>query len=92
MVPPWMGEVDYARASPGTPWHPHRGFEAVTYMLDGIFQHQDSNGGSGLISDGDMQWMTAVYSSSESLTGDLEADDDDAASSRSTTRRPATSP
>jgi hypothetical protein len=45
-------------------------------MLDGIFQHQDSNGGSGLISD--IQWMTAVYSSSESLTGDLEANDDDA--------------
>jgi hypothetical protein len=47
-------------------------------MLDGIFQHQDSNGGNGLISDGDIQWMTAVYSSSESLTGDLEAYDDDA--------------
>jgi Pirin len=45
-------------------------------MLDGIFQHQDSNGGSGLISDGDIQWMTAVYSSAESLTGDLEAYDD----------------
>jgi hypothetical protein len=45
-------------------------------MLDGIFQHQDSNGGSGLISDGDIQWMTAVYSSSESLTGDLGAYND----------------
>ena len=45
-------------------------------MLDGIFRHQDSNGGGGLISDGDIQWMTAVYSSSESLTGDLEAYDD----------------
>jgi len=46
-------------ASPkGTPWHPHRGFETVTYMLDGIFQHQHSNGG-GLITDGDTQWMTA---------------------------------
>jgi Pirin len=62
------------RAGPrGTSWHPHRGFETVTYMLDGIFRHQDSNGGGGLISDGDIQWMTAVYSSSESLTGDLEA-------------------
>jgi len=39
--------------------HPHRGFETVTYMLDGIFQHQDSNGGGGLITDGDTQWMTA---------------------------------
>ena len=36
----------------GTPWHPHRGFETVTYMIDGIFRHQDSNGGGGLITDG----------------------------------------
>ncbi len=43
----------------GTPWHPHRGFETVTYMIDGIFQHQDSNGGGGIITDGDTQWMTA---------------------------------
>ncbi len=38
---------------------PHRGFETVTYMIDGIFRHQDSNGGGGLITDGDTQWMTA---------------------------------
>jgi len=55
-----MGEVDYAPGEPkGTPWHPHRGFETVTYMIDGIFRHQDSNGGGGLITDGDTQWMTA---------------------------------
>jgi quercetin 2,3-dioxygenase len=55
-----MGEVDYAPGEPkGTPWHPHRGFETVTYMIDGIFQHQDSNGGGGFITDGDTQWMTA---------------------------------
>jgi len=55
-----MGEVNYAPGEPkGTPWHPHRGFETVTYMIDGIFQHQDSNGGGGLITDGDTQWMTA---------------------------------
>ena len=55
-----MGEVEYAPGEPkGTPWHPHRGFETVTYMLDGIFQHQDSNGGGGFITDGDTQWMTA---------------------------------
>jgi len=54
------GEVDYAPGEPkGTPWHPHRGFETVTYMIDGVFQHQDSNGGGGLITDGDTQWMTA---------------------------------
>ncbi|HSK26202.1 MAG TPA: pirin family protein [Jiangellales bacterium] len=55
-----MGEVEYAPGEPkGTPWHPHRGFETVTYMLDGLLRHQDSNGGGGLISDGDTQWMTA---------------------------------
>jgi redox-sensitive bicupin YhaK (pirin superfamily) len=55
-----MGEVDWEPgAAKGTAWHPHRGFETVTYMLDGTFQHQDSNGGGGLITDGDTQWMTA---------------------------------
>ena len=55
-----MGEVEYAPGEPkGTPWHPHRGFETVTYMLDGVMQHQDSHGGGGLITNGDTQWMTA---------------------------------
>jgi redox-sensitive bicupin YhaK (pirin superfamily) len=43
----------------GAPWHPHRGFETVTYLLDGEFAHHDSNGGGGLLRDGDTQWMTA---------------------------------
>ncbi|MGZ8572171.1 MAG: pirin family protein [Actinomycetota bacterium] len=55
-----MGEVEYAPGEPkGTPWHPHRGFETVTYIIDGIFEHQDSNGGGGVITNGDTQWMTA---------------------------------
>ena len=55
-----MGEVDYAPGEPkGTAWHPHRGFETVTYIIDGEFQHSDSNGGGGLIANGDTQWMTA---------------------------------
>ena len=55
-----MGEVDYAPGEPrGTDWHPHRGFETVTYMIDGTFQHQDSHGGGGVISNGATQWMTA---------------------------------
>jgi redox-sensitive bicupin YhaK (pirin superfamily) len=55
-----MGEVDYEPGEPrGTDWHPHRGFETVTYMIDGKFAHQDSHGGGGLISDGATQWMTA---------------------------------
>jgi redox-sensitive bicupin YhaK (pirin superfamily) len=55
-----MGEVDYAPGEPkGTPWHPHRGFETVTYMIDGEMAHSDSNGGGGLITNGDTQWMTA---------------------------------
>jgi redox-sensitive bicupin YhaK (pirin superfamily) len=55
-----MGEVEYAPGEPkGTAWHPHRGFETVTYMLDRGFEHHDSTGGGGLITDGDTQWMTA---------------------------------
>ncbi|HSJ35553.1 MAG TPA: pirin family protein [Acidimicrobiia bacterium] len=55
-----MGEVEYAPGEPkGTPWHPHRGFETVTYMIDGIFEHRDSHGGGGTITNGDTQWMTA---------------------------------
>ncbi|MFD7511001.1 pirin family protein [Streptomyces sp. NPDC059853] len=55
-----MGEVEYAAGeAKGTPWHPHRGFETVTYLLDGTFVHQDSEGGGGVIRDGDTQWMTA---------------------------------
>jgi redox-sensitive bicupin YhaK (pirin superfamily) len=55
-----MGEVEYAPGEPkGTPWHPHRGFETVTYIIDGVFEHSDSQGGGGTITDGDTQWMTA---------------------------------
>ena len=55
-----MGEVEYAAGEPkGTAWHPHRGFETVTYIMDGTFIHQDSNGGGGVITNGDTQWMTA---------------------------------
>ena len=55
-----MGEVEYAPGEPkGTAWHPHRGFETVTYIIDGIFDHRDSNGGGGRITNGDTQWMTA---------------------------------
>ncbi|TFV57595.1 pirin family protein [Mycobacterium sp. PS03-16] len=55
-----MGEVEYEPGEPrGTDWHPHRGFETVTYMIDGRFAHQDSHGGGGLITDGATQWMTA---------------------------------
>ncbi len=55
-----MGEVDYAPGEPkGTAWHPHRGFETVTYLIDGVFDHQDSHGGGGRITNGDTQWMTA---------------------------------
>ena len=55
-----MGEVDYAPGEPkGTAWHPHRGFETVTYIIDGVFEHADSEGGGGTITNGDTQWMTA---------------------------------
>jgi hypothetical protein len=55
-----MGEVDYAAGEPkGTNWHPHRGFETVTYLIEGQFIHQDSHGGGGVITEGATQWMTA---------------------------------
>ncbi|MBI3647719.1 MAG: pirin family protein [Actinobacteria bacterium] len=55
-----MGAVEYAPyEAKGAPDHPHRGFETVTYMLDGKIRHRDSNGGGGVISDGATQWMTA---------------------------------
>lgn len=55
-----MGAVEYAPGeAKGAPDHPHRGFETVTYMMDGKIRHRDSNGGGGVITDGATQWMTA---------------------------------
>ncbi len=55
-----MGEVEYGVGEPrGTDWHPHRGFETFTYLIDGTFVHQDSHGGGGVITDGATQYMTA---------------------------------
>lgn len=55
-----LGAVEYAPGeAKGAPDHPHRGFETVTYMMDGELEHRDSNGGGGLITDGSTQWMTA---------------------------------
>jgi hypothetical protein len=55
-----MGAVEYAPGeAKGAPDHPHRGFETVTYMLDGRIRHRDSHGGGGIITDGATQWMTA---------------------------------
>jgi len=55
-----MGPVDYgAGEAVGAPDHPHRGFETVTYMLDGEFEHEDSAGNKGSIAAGAVQWMTA---------------------------------
>ncbi len=55
-----MGPVDYAPGEAvGAPDHPHRGFETVTYVLEGEFEHRDSHGGHGRIGPGGVQWMTA---------------------------------
>ncbi len=55
-----LGSVEYAPGeAKGTSWHPHRGFETVTYIIDGAFEHQDTTGGGGLITNGATQWMTA---------------------------------
>jgi redox-sensitive bicupin YhaK (pirin superfamily) len=53
---PQINGPDEAR---GAPWHPHRGFETVSYILDGEIAHHDTNGGGGVIREGDTQWMTA---------------------------------
>jgi quercetin 2,3-dioxygenase len=55
-----MGPTDVAPGEAvGAPDHPHRGFETVTYMLEGEFEHRDSAGHHGVIHTGDVQWMTA---------------------------------
>ena len=55
-----MGPANYAPGEAmGAPWHPHRGFETVTYMLAGKMQHEDSAGNKGNLNPGDVQWMTA---------------------------------
>ena len=55
-----MGPVDYRPGEAvGAPDHPHRGFETVTYMLEGEFEHHDSGGHAGSLKPGDVQWMTA---------------------------------
>ena len=55
-----MGPVEYGPGEAvGAPWHPHRGFETVTYLLNGRMRHEDSAGNSGELNPGDVQWMTA---------------------------------
>lgn len=55
-----MGPAEYGPGKAvGAPDHPHRGFETVTYMLEGEFEHEDSAGHRGTLSPGDVQWMTA---------------------------------
>ena len=55
-----MGPVDYGPGQAvGAPDHPHRGFETVTYVLEGEFEHEDSAGHRGALRAGDVQWMTA---------------------------------
>ena len=55
-----MGPIDYPPGKAiGAPNHPHRGFETVTYIISGEMQHRDSAGNTGLLSNGDVQWMTA---------------------------------
>src|SRR4051812_4411274 len=61
---PFLLFDDFSAVNPadylsGFPWHPHRGIETVTYILDGNIRHKDSIGNSGVIAGGDIQWMTA---------------------------------
>jgi redox-sensitive bicupin YhaK (pirin superfamily) len=52
-------QIDGPGDAKGAPWHPHRGFETVSYIMDGEIAHHDTNGGGGVIAEGDTQWMTA---------------------------------
>ena len=52
-------QINAPNEAKGAPWHPHRGFETVSYILDGEIAHHDTNGGGGVIGEGDTQWMTA---------------------------------
>ncbi|MCM2267977.1 MAG: pirin family protein [Elusimicrobiales bacterium] len=54
-----FGSPDPADYIAGFPWHPHRGIETVTYMLEGVVEHGDSLGNAGVIKSGQVQWMTA---------------------------------
>jgi quercetin 2,3-dioxygenase len=57
-----FGPVEFAPGEgTGTPWHPHRGFETVTYLLEGDAEHRDSMGNHGFLHAGDTQWMTAGW-------------------------------
>ncbi|MCC6545429.1 MAG: pirin family protein, partial [Nitrospirae bacterium] len=64
MLDPFLLLDDFRSDNPehylkGFPWHPHRGIETITYVLSGRVEHGDSMGNKGVISAGDMQWMTA---------------------------------
>ncbi|MCG6537489.1 MAG: pirin family protein, partial [Syntrophales bacterium LBB04] len=61
---PFLLMDDFRNTDPGKylkgfPWHPHRGIETITYMLEGFAEHGDSMGNKGTIGPGDVQWMTA---------------------------------
>ena len=61
---PFLMLDDFHTANPaeylaGFPWHPHRGIETITYVLQGLVEHGDSMGNKGVITPGDVQWMTA---------------------------------
>jgi redox-sensitive bicupin YhaK (pirin superfamily) len=64
LLDPFLMLDDFRSNNPGHyragfPWHPHRGIETITYMLNGEVEHGDSMGNKGVISSGDTQWMTA---------------------------------
>lgn len=64
LADPFLMLDDFHSSNPadyiaGFPWHPHRGIETVTYMIDGVVKHGDSIGNKGIIESGDVQWMTA---------------------------------
>jgi redox-sensitive bicupin YhaK (pirin superfamily) len=66
-----LGEVEYAPGeAKGAPWHPHRGFETVTYVMDGAFEHHDSTGGGGLIANGSPRYQDIAADQVKLLSSD----------------------
>ncbi|MGW5050382.1 pirin family protein [Actinokineospora sp. NPDC004072] len=59
LTDPFLLLSDDVFSSPGFEWHPHRGLETVTMVLDGVLEHGDSLGNAGALTTGDVQWMTA---------------------------------
>src|SRR5678815_5534251 len=85
-----MGPVEYPPGEAvGAPDHPHRGFETVTYLLEGDWEHEDSAGHRGHIGPGDVQWMTAGAFASAGTAREISSPGPNSAACPSRISRPS---